>query len=170
MAGREPSISRRRVLGAAAVLPVSALIPAPALAGLQSHALWERRLAHYYRAVARAEEAATTGWFRAANDRHYRDVAEIEARFGDWKAAQRSPEGAALCKAIWRRMDGAEDAYWKRCSGPLQRAAVALALTPAPDLEALRVKITVMRAQEQEPPDWLERHPFEVLAEDLGRL
>jgi len=171
MAGREPSISRRRVLGAAAAFPIVASIPAFALpAALPGRTSFDRRLARYRRLAARAEEAATTGWFRAANDRHGREEAEIKARFGGWKEARGCPEGKPLCDAVWRRLDDAEDAYWERCTAPMQKAAVTVALTPAPDLDALRAKIAVMREQELEELDRMPRHPLEVLEEDVARL
>ncbi len=72
--------------------------------------------------------------------------------------------------AIWHRLDGAEDAYWHRCTGPLQRAAVALALTPPPNVHALRTKIAVMREQQLEELGPRVRHPLEVLEEDVERL
>lgn len=91
-------------------------------------------------------------------------------RIFGWEKAKGSPEGAALCDAIWQRLDEAEDAYWERCTVPMQKAAVALALTPAPDLDALRAKIAVMREQELETLDRMPRHPLEVLEEDVERL
>ncbi len=84
--------------------------------------------------------------------------------------ARNRPEGKPLCAAIWRRLDAAEDAYWKRCTAPMQKAAAALALTPAPDLEALRAKIAVMREQALEELDRMPRCPLEVLEEDVARL
>jgi hypothetical protein len=170
MAGREPSITRRRVLGAAAALSIAALIPASALTAQPGRSLWNRRLARYHRLAAQAETVATSGWFRAANDRHERDLATAKVRFGSYDEAQDCPEGRAVCKAIWRQIDDAEDAYWDRCTVPMQKAAVALALTPIPDLEAVRAKIAVMLAQELETLDRMPRHPLEVLLQDLERL
>lgn len=172
MAGHVSSISRRRVLGAAAALPILASIPAP-VAGLAPPAerrLWNRRLARYRRLAAEAEEVATTGWFRAANARHERDAAVIAARFGSWDLARESREGAALCDAIWRRMGEAEDAYWERCTAPMQRAAAAVALTPVPDLDALRTKVAVMREQALDELELMSRQPLTVLLEDLRQL
>jgi hypothetical protein len=45
-------------------------------------------------------------------------------------------------------MNAAEDAFYDNFTAPLQRAAVRLALTPAPDIEALLVKIRVMQEHE----------------------
>jgi hypothetical protein len=175
MAGREPSTTRRRVLGAAAALPIAALLPAPVIASAAKQSspeaeTWHRRLTRYRCLAARAEQAAESGWFRAANDRHARDLAALEARFGNRKKARRSPEAKALRDAIWRRLDEAEDAYWRRCACPLLKAAVALALTPPPDLEALRNKIAVMREQQLGELGPRPRHPLEVIEEDVRRL
>jgi len=102
MAGREPSISRRRILGAAAAVPLAAL-PVIASEARQSGEAdgaeagcfvapllamtWKARLAAYRRLAARAKEGAEVGWFRKANDRYYRRCAEIAARFGGAEAA-----------------------------------------------------------------------------------
>jgi hypothetical protein len=79
-----------------------------------------------------ANEAAETGWFRAANDRHNREMAAIAA-LGDAapKAARRT---------AFRRIDKAEKAYWTRCTRPVQQSAVVVALTPVPDLPSLLAK------------------------------
>jgi hypothetical protein len=171
MAGRVPSITRRRVLGAAAAVPIAACIPTPALlAAVPDRRLWDRRLACYRRLVARAERAATSSWFRDANDQYYRDVADAEARFGSRKDAERSPEGAKLWDTIWGRMVDAENLYWEQCSAPMIEAAIALIITPVPDAAALTAKLRVMRERELETFEDLQRHPLEVLEEDVGRL
>ena len=171
MAGREPSITRRCVLGAAAAVPMAACIPAPALlAAAPGQRLWDRRLACYRRRAARAERAAASGWFREANDRHHRDVAATEARFGSRKEAKCSPEGTKLWDAIWGRMVDAEDLYWQQCSAPMINAAIALVLTPPPDADALIAKLRVMREREFETFEDMPRHPLEVLEQDVERL
>ena len=160
MADRALSTSRRALLGAAASLPLLPLSPsvrpersrgAPLAA---DHALWKTNLARYRRLAARAEAAAETGWFRAANDRYYRESADPSA---DRKAA-------------FARVSRAEDLYWRRCTDPMQQAAATLALTPAPDLEALRTKLALIRTHELQELDCMTRNCFEVLQEDVGRL
>lgn len=147
MAGDKPSISRRRVLGAAAFLPVAALAAPPsAIFPAADAALWERRLGAYQRIAARATAAAERGWFRAANDLYSRQCVEIQTRFGGKDAAAQSEEACELRRAAFRRVNRAEDIYWRRCTAPMQEAAVALLLTPAPDLGAVRDKVAVMRA------------------------
>ena len=175
MAGREPSITRRRVLGAAAAVPIAALVPtrqslesAPIPSPARSR--WDRRLARYRWLAARAERVATSGWFRDANDRHYRDVAAAETRFGSRKEAASSPEGTKLWDAIWGRLVDAEDLYWEQCSAPMIKAAIALVLTPTPDADALIAKLRVMRERELDTFEGIKRHPLEVLEEDVGRL
>lgn len=176
MAGREPSITRRRVLGAAAAAPIVALVsvkanPAHALsAAAPDRRLWDRRVACYRRLVTRAEQAAATGWFRDSNDRYYRDAAAVKARFGSRKQAEHSPEGSKLWDAIWGRLVDAENLYYEQCSSPIIEAAVALILTPAPDSDALLAKLRVMRERELETFEDMPRHPLEVLEEDVTRL
>jgi len=177
MAGREPSISRRRILGAAAALPFAALAaeavrstPAGAFPEAADAALWATRLAAYRRLFARAKAAAETGWFRAANDLYYRQCAEIAARFGGEAVAWRSAEARALRKAGFRRVSRAENLYWRRCTAPMQEAAAALAFTPAPDLAAVRAKIAILRAHDLDEHEVLPRGALELVDEDLRRL
>ncbi|HYD37454.1 MAG TPA: hypothetical protein VEA60_07565, partial [Allosphingosinicella sp.] len=145
--------TRRRVLGAAAALPALAL-PTPVIARTPvesrgtrqsgtaaDRTLWNDRLARYRRLAARAQAAAETGWFRAANDRFYRESADPNA---DQEAA-------------FARLDRAEDFYWYRCIAPLHRAAATVVLTPAPDLAALRTKLTVIRTHQLHEPGPMER-------------
>lgn len=172
MAGREPSISRRRILGAAAALPLAAL-PAPGAEAVRASAdrgLWETRLARYRVLAERTRAAAETGWFRAANDRYYAKCAAIAARFGGEEAAAASEEAGALRRAAFRRVDRAEDLYWRRCTAPTQEAAIALAFTRAPDIAAVRTKIAVLRAHDLDEPDAMRRNALEVVDRDLASL
>jgi hypothetical protein len=158
----KPGTTRRRVLGAAAALPALALpshVIARSEATRQSSAtadwiIWNARLTRYRYIAARAKEAAETGWFRTANDRYYRESAEPDA---DREAA-------------FTRLDRAESLYWHRYTAPLHEAAVALVLTPAPHVQALRTKIAIMRAHQLDEPGSMERECLEVLEEDVGRL
>jgi hypothetical protein len=175
MAGPEPSTTRRRVLGAAAALPVLAFAP-PVRAepvevppSLPDRSLWNRRLALYQRLAAETEQAATAGWFRAANDRYKRQIAAIEAL----RAADPGRDGKRLDRlrrAAFRRIDKAENVYWHKCTAPMQRAAAALVLTPAPDLAALGVKLAVIRAHQLHELDSMIRDCFEVLSKDVRLL
>lgn len=159
MAGCEPSISRRRVLGAAAAIPLLPFAPvraepveAPAYP--PDRELWDRNLARYHRLAARAKKAEETGWFRAANERFYRERADPGT---DRKAA-------------FARMTRAENLYWRRCTAPMQEAAIALVLTPPPDLEALREKLTVIRAYQLYELGSMEQDCLEVMKRDVERL
>ncbi|MEA3036646.1 MAG: hypothetical protein QOH04_2418 [Sphingomonadales bacterium] len=169
MAAPALSTTRRTLLGAAAgLLPAIALgeggsrpslvrpepVEGPVYPSSADRTLWNNRLARYRRLAARAKAAAETGWFRAANDRYYRACADPTA---DRKTA-------------FARVNRAEDQFWRRCTAPLQQAAVALVLTPAPDLEALRVKLAVIRAHQLHEEGSMSRDCFEVLERDVDRL
>jgi hypothetical protein len=52
----------------------------------------------------------------------------------------------------------------------MQEAAVALVLTPAPDLEALQNKLAVIRDHQLYEARSMERGCFEVLGDDVLRL
>lgn len=172
MAGTVPSISRRRVLGTAASLPV--LAAAAPLSGMASPAptpppslsaaarrLWDRRLARYRRLSAETEAAGESGgWFHAANARFGRECAAAAGR-ADFEAVRR---------AAFVRVAAAEDAYWERCTDPMQKAAAALAGTPAPNLAALRAKIGAMRAVQLHELGRTGRDCLALLEEDVARL
>jgi hypothetical protein len=166
MATHEPSISRRRLLGAAAALPALALpasaLPTPAEgATTPAHRLWTARLTRYRRLAAEAQAVAETGWFRHANDQYSNELAQI----GDTQ----TPEADAQRTGAWERLAQAEDAYWDRCTESLEEAAVALVLTAAPGLEAVREKIAVIqtfRLWEVE----MERDCLDVLVHDITAL
>jgi hypothetical protein len=165
MAAPALSTSRRTLLGAAA-----ALLPLPVIASAAKQSrpdsdaaldcraslamTWSTRLARYRHLAARAKAAAETGWFRAANDRYYR-ACEIPGTDR---------------KAEFARVSRAEDLYWRRCTAPMQEAAIALVLTPPPDLEALREKLAVIRAHQLHKEGSMSRDCIEVLEEDVGQL
>lgn len=152
MADRALSTSRRALLGAAAALPLLAVGDGTGNSSIDS-TLWNDRLARYTRLFARAQAAADTGWFRAANDRYERE----------------SGEGARR-KAAFARVRRAEELYWRRCTVPMQQAAVALVLTPVPDLVALRQKLVVVRTQQLHEEGSMDRDCLEVLEGDVARL
>jgi hypothetical protein len=179
MAAQPLTTTRRALLGAAAVLPIAALaspsvIAAPdPIRGKQpsrSTEIWTRRLARYRRLYARAKAEEETGAFRAANDRHDEAFAEITARYGSWPKALRSKTGKPLCAAASVRIAAAESAYCREYTEPLEKVALALMRTPAPDLDALRAKIEVMRDQEVDCFDGTPSDPLEVIWEDVRRL
>jgi hypothetical protein len=162
MADRALSTSRRALLGAAAAipfLPLSASVQAepvetPPFPSPAVQAEWNERLARYQALAARAKAAAETGWFRAANDRYYRESADPTA---DQEAA-------------FTRLDRAEDLYWRRCTEPMEEAAVALVVAPAPSFAALRTKLAVIRVHQFEDSDRDTGTGLDVLEEDVERL
>jgi hypothetical protein len=182
MAAERHSSTRRRVLGAAVALPVLALTGFTACAkgtvperglSLPSHsaqALWNRRLARYQRLHGRWKAKAESGAFRAANDRYKRERAALSERFGSWEKARRSRTGKPLCAAAFALIDAAEDAYYDRCTAPMHRAAIRLALTPAPDLRALLAKLDVIRELSLEDFETMPRPAFDLVREDLERF
>jgi hypothetical protein len=179
MAAQEHSSTRRRVLGAAAALPVLALtgFPSPVIASREAarqsspaQARWNRRLARYRRLHARWKTEAESGAFRAVNDRYNREQAALCARFGSWDKACRSRTGKPLCSAAFTRIEAAEDTYYDNCTAPMHRAAARLIVTPAPDLPALLAKIEIIREHELDTFDDLPKHPLDVLREDVAGL
>jgi hypothetical protein len=177
MAAEPFTTTRRTLLGAAASLPLAAL---PAAAQYKRGQLlvtvptcsqtWNRRLAEYRRRHASWKHEAEAGAFHAANEEYNRHFADLSARFGSWHEALRSPIGAPLCRAAFAPAAAAEKAFYDDFTAPLQRAAVRLALTPAPDLEALLAKIRVMHEQELDELGRMTRSVLEVLADDVERL
>jgi len=160
MAAKPLSTTRRALLGAAASLPVLAFPTSARPARNRGtppaadQAEWNARLTRYRHLAARAEAAAETGWFRAANDRYAAECAN--------PATDRT--------AAFARLDRAEDLYWRRCTAPMQEAAVALVLTRAPDLEAVRLKLTAFRAHHLHELESNPRDCFDVIEEDISSM
>jgi hypothetical protein len=131
---------------------------------------WDRRLARYHRLHILWKAEAETGGFRAANDRYNSERAALSARFGSWDKARRSRIGKPLCAAAFARIDAAEDAYYDRFTSPMQRTAIRLVLTPAPDLHGLLAKLDVIREVGLEDFETMPRPAFELVREDLERF
>jgi len=150
--------TRRRVLRAAATIPFLPLTPVRAepveALPVPDREPWDRNLARYRALAARAKKAEQTGWFRAANERFYRESADPDI---DRKAA-------------FARMTRAENLFWHRCTAPMQEAAIALVVTPAPDLGALRQKLGAVRAHQFHEEGSMERCWIDVLEQAVGRL
>lgn len=136
----------------------------------KAQARWTHRLALYRRLQASWKAEAETGAFRAANDEYARARADLIARFGSWEKARRSRIGKPLCSAAFAHVSAIEDAFYARFTAPMNRAAMQLVMTPAPDLHALLAKIEVIREHELETDDGMRRSPIELLREDVSRL
>lgn len=175
MAAEPFTTTRRTLLGAAVSIPIAAL-PAPVTGTVPGRGLspspapprtlWNRRLATYRRLAARTKEAGETGFYRQALDRYDREVAAIEQSFG----GRTAPEARRLIRAAFERVDVVEQAYYDRCTAPMQRAAVRLALTPAPDVPGLLAKIRVAQEHELDELEGMPRPVLDVLAEDVRRM
>ncbi|KFG90035.1 hypothetical protein BV98_002208 [Sphingobium herbicidovorans NBRC 16415] len=69
-----------------------------------------------------------------------------------------------------REFRHAEDRYWTCFSEPVQSAARLVVLTPAPDVEALKIKLQLIREFELDLDKDMPRAPMEILVEDGERL
>ena len=69
-----------------------------------------------------------------------------------------------------REFRRAEDRYWTCFSEPVQSAARLVVLTPAPDVEALAIKLQLIREFELDLDKDMPRAPMEILMEDGERL
>ncbi|HEX9947773.1 MAG TPA: hypothetical protein VGA98_09550 [Allosphingosinicella sp.] len=89
------------------MLPITSVIASVAKQSSSTVAreIWNARLARYHRLAAQAKKAEETGWFRAANERFYSEMADPGT---DRKAA-------------FARMTRAENLYWNRCTARCRR-------------------------------------------------
>lgn len=123
-------------------------------------------------AICRARQAlhdadVKFGANRAANGQMKLVEVDLKCRFGsDWRS---HPEAKREWDAASSEMQVAEDAYYTRSVKPLFDAQLGLLNTPAPDLDAVQVKIEII-ADFAFTFDDIGRPPAEIIAADVERL
>jgi hypothetical protein len=131
---------------------------------------WKRRLLRWRSSnlLMRADEQF--GDYRHESDEQELERAELVARYGSIPAAKADPAGREAWESLWARMSATEERRNRRFIARADRAAAVLMLTPAPDMEAIELKIEVIKEHELDNWKGMPREPIDVIAEDLRRL
>lgn len=155
------------MLAALAIAPVVA-IPAPAEAADLS--LWQTRRAEYQIAHALAKAAQKYGPATQVLEDYDQVRSGLMAKLGSIKSIKQDPVASTIFDAAWGRQETACARDYRLYSTPANDAAIALALTPAPTIEALEYKLEVIESHELFNDSDMPRNPFEVVLEDARRL
>lgn len=126
----------------------------------QAHATYQARLALY-------DAENKFGSYHRANLAHKISAKEMERLYGPhWT---RNPKAVALHAPEWEALCRAEDANWRDYGSPMNDAMAALLRTPAPDFDAIRLKIELFATYDF-AADEVGRDGVDVIAEDVERL
>lgn len=162
-----PRLSRRAALSAAAVAPI-ALSVQPSRAADAGQ--WEVALQRFRMCEAMKDADEYFGDLAEAGRAHDEHKRQRVRRFGPEGKTQTMPEAMAAREEAWAAMTAAEDAHYKNFIVPIDKAAIALALTPAPNLDALLIKIDIIKRFELDNTKFMPRDPMEIVREDFARL
>lgn len=146
MASDVSSPSRRGMLGILAAAPLAGAVAAPAFANPQPNRVkWERRLARYRLLAALEVSHRKFGGYFETTDKTARERLLINDEYGSWNAAGVDPQGLQRVDAVFQAEEAISDLHCKRFAAPADRAATLLVLTPAPDIDAVELKIKVIQ-------------------------
>ena len=163
--------SRRAILGGIALAGAVAAAPSAATASLSAdRQVWNRRVAEWRKLNALMNAERKWGACSRSNEDLKRLEYEMVAKHGTWQAAFASEEDGARCAAFNKESDALCAAEVANYVDPADRAAIALALTPAPDLDAMLLKIAVIEEHELDNMTWMTRDVMDVLREDAARF
>lgn len=168
MASTAPITSRRAMLGAIALVPA---IAATASAAPPSQTPWQRAFDRYrlLHGLITAEESF--GAMGQANAVHDEERARVARKVGcAAKEVWRREDGRSLLKASFDAVELAEKRFAVDWCTPYDAAAVALVLTPAPDIDAILYKVDVIERHDLSGEGALPRDPMSILLDDAQRL
>jgi hypothetical protein len=167
--------SRRGMLGALAIATPAAAaalsqFAEPAYAGTVDRAAWDRAKFRYEARLLHQEAVEKLGYLHVATDDRKTAryiVAELSGVRDAYMVTEKShPHLATRIRAA----DRANERWAKECVEPLDQAAIALLLTPAPDLEAVKFKFAMIERHELHEWTMTPRDCAEVIRKDLVRI
>lgn len=129
---------------------------------------WERRKALFTARKLRNDAYFDFGPMQIANEAFMREVEALKATYGPRAANAPGSEGERLYAEAHDRMNRAERTAYQTQIAPTDRAAELLALTPAPDLDALAFKTNTIKMLEVYA--WSDHDLYAVVAADAARL
>lgn len=129
---------------------------------------WDR-LHHAYRlAVALYDANDAFGYTKAINNEHDRLRYDLDQKYGNWRKAPAVDQAAV--RASLQRCNDASERSLDLYVNPADRAAIALMLTPAPDVDAVHIKIAIAAKHELDNTTGMPREPMDIIIEDVRRL
>ena len=131
---------------------------------------WNDALRRYQIATALADADFSFGAFRQANRDFDMAKLHLRDRFGSVAKAKADPQAAKEWACIWSALTAAEEARIMTFSRPRWKAARELAMAPAPTLEAVRLKIEMIKSEELDNNSQMPGDPMAIIVEDLARL
>lgn len=147
MADAEANPTRRSILALLTAAPAAAALSPAAASPSPSRSEWDRRL-HRYRCLAA--------------------LAEAEQKFGAFAEAEAAWGNSRIGRA---EIEAAETAIHRDYYVPLWQAALLLMRTPAPDLDAALVKISLIREHELNyDASVADGEAMAIVREDLRRV
>lgn len=147
-----------------------ALIAAPVKAPTGTNASWAAAYDRWRLAHALLIGCNHFGHARDADNDHNVAVHHAKSEFGSIVQANRNPAVAQRIADAYDRGARARDAEYDAFIRPADLAAVDLVLIPAPTIEAVYIKIDVIRAHELDNHTGMPEHPFDVIERDVRRL
>jgi hypothetical protein len=137
-----------------------------AAADVAGSADWATNHANLRRLCLLRDADATFGALGRADENHAATMARLKQHAGSIAEATSSLAGRESCRAY----AAAQDAWWRDLSEPSQEAARVLVLTPAPDVDAIAIKVRIIREFELDLDKNMPRDCMEILHEDSARV
>lgn len=159
--------SRRDVMRALAAVPPTLAISNPALADTVQPNLWDQAVTRWQIACARQDAFCKVGPMREANDRFDQMKHDLIEHFGSMKAAKADPIGARELARVFDATTVAEEQAVSYFTAA-EHAATLLLRTPAPNVDAVQLKIRVVK--EHGLTNDLGTEPWRIISADLDRL
>jgi hypothetical protein len=148
--------------------PQLALSSAQAALASTGNSEWDAAFADWLICNALDRADYEFGSSKKADDAFEQEKLSIEGAFG--REYRSTDEGEAAFQVAFASRLQAERDHTVQFSVPMWRAAVRLALVPAPNLAAALFKVELILREELDNDAGMSRGPFEVVQEDMERL
>jgi hypothetical protein len=156
---------RRAFIAGLALTP--AAIATPALAQEADRRLaWEDALHEWKRACALRDAFYEIGPMEWANNQWGWDQRALEGKYGSLEKARLHPQGKLEYDRAWnasRNVEAVQDQYYE----PADDAAWRLLRTPAPDVDAVRIKLDAVKKHELHLHNDRGGEPWRIIEREL---
>ncbi len=132
--------------------------------------VWDRNFAEYRMREALYRADAEFGDMKVAIRVHDEVIMLLERDFGSVAKARLDPTGDSVREVAWQALTAAEERSAIHFDTPLDVAAINLALTPAPDLDAAIFKIQLIQDRQLDNLVSMPRDCMQIVLEDMARV